>query len=112
VIATDSACPRQSSKAGAGRLALGIVLVSEDFLGASAQSLLIYWRENCSHSRSRKLLVKILILNNKDVMEQSLFALVTTDPGFHRPTPAWGQARTSKRATGTFALLPRTDIVI
>ena len=59
----------------------------------SAQSLLIYWRENCSHSRTRKLLAKILILNNKDVMEQSLFALVTTDPGFHRPTPAWGQNR-------------------
>jgi hypothetical protein len=39
--------------------------------------------------------VKILILNNKDVMEQSLFALVTTDPGFYRPTPAWGQTRTS-----------------
>jgi hypothetical protein len=30
--------------------------------------------------------VKILILNNKDVMEQSLFALVTTDPGFYRAT--------------------------
>lgn len=97
MIATDSACPRQSSKAGAGRLALGIVLVSEDFLERTPQSLLIYWRENCPHSRTPKLLVKILILNNKDVMEQSLFALVTTDPGFYRPTPAWGQTRTSGR---------------
>jgi hypothetical protein len=37
-----------------------------------------------------KLLVKILILNNKDVMEQSLCALVTTDPGFYRSTPCLG----------------------
>ena len=72
-------CPRQSIKGGAGRLALGIVSVSKDFLERAPQSLLIYWRENCTHSRTPKLLVKILILNNKDVMAQSLFALVTTD---------------------------------
>ena len=63
---------------------MGIVLVSKDFLERAPQSLLIYWRENCTHSRTPKLLVKILILNNKDVMAQSLFALVTTDPGFGR----------------------------
>jgi hypothetical protein len=63
---------------------LGIVSVSKDFLERAPQSLLIYWRENCTHSRTPKLLVKILILNNKDVMAQSLFALVTTDPGFGR----------------------------
>ena len=75
------------------------------------QSLLIYWRENCPHSRRHKLLVKILILNNKDVMEQSLFALVTTDPSFYRPTPAWGQSRHFDRGLATSGLLRTTDII-
>jgi hypothetical protein len=54
--------------------------------------------------------VKILILNNKDVMEQSLFALVTTDRGFYRPTPAWGQRRKSEPIGWMSALAPKAEI--
>jgi hypothetical protein len=85
-MATDSAAHDSRLKLKRGGLPLGIVLVSKDFLERAPQSLLIYWRENCTHPRTPKLLVKILILNNKDVMAQSLFALVTTDPGLYRPT--------------------------
>ena len=44
-------------------------------------------------------------------MEQSLFALVTTDPGFYRPTPAWGQSRHSDPASLSSALPSASDIL-